>query len=123
MKNLSCLAGLMVLLCLLPYQIRSHKTTVFQKRKKDGWVLLFDGTSLTNWRTFKNIPGNWAAKDGMLCSEKPINKENPDILSNDVYENFELQVDWKLSPQGNSGILYHVTEDYDATFTVGRNIN
>lgn len=100
-------------------QSDQNDNALTKKEKKDGYVLLFDGKSMDNWRTFKNIPGNWAVKDGMLCSEKPVTKENPDIISNDQYENFELQVDWKISPQGNSGILYLVTEDYDATFYSG----
>ena len=47
-------------------------------KRKERWL----GTTLRRYKpdqleNIKNIPGNWAAKDGMLCSEKPINKENP----------------------------------------------
>jgi hypothetical protein len=35
------------------------------------------------------------------------------------YADFELELDWKLAPQGNSGILYHVTEEYPTSYLSG----
>ena len=35
------------------------------------------------------------------------------------YENFELQIDWKIAPKENSGIIYMVTEDNGATYESG----
>jgi hypothetical protein len=55
----------------------------------------------------------------MLCSTKPTGDKNPDIITNNMYESFELQVDWKISPQGNSGIMYHVTEEYNHPYESG----
>jgi len=89
-----------------------------QQEKTKGWQLLFDGQTLDGWKTFKNQPGSWKVTDGMLCSAS-ADAGNADLLTNGVYENFELDIDWKLSPQGNSGILYLVTEDYDQTFLSG----
>lgn len=88
--------------------------------QKDGWQLLFNGKDLTGWRAYKNRTGSsWRVMNGMLCSEKSQDSSNPDLITNDIYENFELAIDWKISPQGNSGILYHVTEDNDQTFESG----
>lgn len=85
-----------------------------KKEKAEGWKLLFDGQSLNGWRTFKNAEGSsWKVVDGMLCSTKPEGHGNPDIITNDMYGDFELQIDWKISPKGNSGIMYLVSEDYD----------
>ena len=89
-----------------------------QQEKGKGWQLLFDGKTLDGWKTFKNKPGSWKVNDGMLCSAS-ADAGNADLLTNGVYENFELDIDWKLSPQGNSGILYLVNEDYDQTFLSG----
>jgi hypothetical protein len=36
-----------------------------------------------------------------------------------MYENFELQIDWKIAPKENSGIIYMVTEDNGATYESG----
>jgi hypothetical protein len=89
-----------------------------QQEKTKGWQLLFDGKTLDGWKTFKNQPGSWKVIDGMLCSAS-ADAGNADLLTNGVYENFELDIDWKLSPEGNSGILYLVNEDYDQTFLSG----
>lgn len=89
-----------------------------QQEKAAGWQLLFDGKTLDGWKTFKNQPGSWKVTDGMLCSAS-ADAGNADLLTNGMYENFELDIDWKLSPQGNSGILYLVTEDYDQTYLSG----
>ena len=87
---------------------------------QEGWKLLFDGKTITGWRTYKNIPGSsWKVNNGTLCSDKPESGQNPDLITNDTYENFELSIDWKISPKGNSGILYHVTESNDQTYESG----
>lgn len=88
------------------------------QEKTEGWQLLFDGKTLSGWRTFKNEPGSWKAKDAMLCSFTS-DSGNADLITNNTYKNFELTIDWKISPEGNSGILYLVTEDYDQTFLSG----
>ena len=88
--------------------------------KKAGWKLLFDGKTLEGWRTYKNLPGSsWKVSEGAICSMKPLTNQNPDIISDAAYENFELSIDWKLSPQGNSGIMYLVTENNDNTYESG----
>lgn len=89
-----------------------------QQEKADGWQLLFDGKTLTGWRTFKNKPGSWKAKNDVLCSYS-ADSGNADLITENVYKNFELSIDWKISPEGNSGILYMVTEDYDQTYLSG----
>src|SRR5690606_36966091 len=33
-----------------------------------------------------------------------------DIVTDDVYENFELSLEWKIESQGNSGVFYNVVE-------------
>jgi hypothetical protein len=39
-----------------------------------------------------------------------------DIVTREQFGNFELALDWKLSPGGNSGIFYRGTEEYDAIY-------
>ena len=87
---------------------------------QEGWKLLFDGKSINGWRTYKNISGtSWKVKDGALCTDKPRSGQNPDLITNDMYENFQLSIDWKISPLANSGIMYLVTEDHDQTYESG----
>src|SRR5436190_18573743 len=88
-----------------------------KQEKKDGWKLLFNGKSLDDFRIYKNETGSsWKVVDGTICSTKPEGDKNPDLITEGKYESFELQIDWKLSPKGNSGIMYHVTEDYDHSY-------
>ena len=45
-----------------------------------------------------------------------------DLLTDKEYENFHLKIDWKISPKGNSGILFWVQEDtakYKETYYTG----
>lgn len=88
-----------------------------------GWKLLFDGKSLDGWRTYQNKSStSWSVKDGSLyCEGSASNKSDmrADLITTQQYENFELSVDWKISPKGNSGIMYHVTEEFPAAYLSG----
>lgn len=91
--------------------------------KKAGWELLFDGKSMKGWRAFKNRPcSSWEVVNGELhCkpSVKGGTDQHSDILFDKAYGNFELSIDWKISKAGNSGIIYHVSEDHDAPYLTG----
>ena len=88
--------------------------TLTPAEEKAGWKLLFDGTTTNGWRGYKqeSMPDGWMVMDGTLMKEKPTK----DIISKDKYKNFELQMDWKLAPGGNSGLFYRGTEEYDAIY-------
>jgi hypothetical protein len=106
-------------------QLRNMKDTsadnqLTETEKKEGWKLLFDGKNINGWRTYKNISGSsWKVNNGALCSEKPSGNQNPDLITNVMYGNFELSIECKISPQGNSGIMYLVTEDHDQSYESG----
>ena len=55
------------------------------------------------------MPAGWQIVDGVLTKTGSVG----DIITRDQFGNFELALDWKLSPGGNSGIFYRGTEDYD----------
>ena len=90
-----------------------------QQEQNQGWKSLFDGNTKSGWRTYKNLPGSWKVNEGTLCSERTGDTANADIISVDTFENFELSIDWKISPKGNSGIMYHVNESYDEDYESG----
>lgn len=91
--------------------------------KKEGWKLLFDGKTMEGWRTYQNKPSDsWVVNNGVLyCKGNAANKSDMrvDLITTDQYENFDLVLDWKISVQGNSGIMYHVTEDFPAAYLSG----
>lgn len=89
----------------------------------DGeWEVLFDGSGLDRWRGFRrdDVPAAWGIQDGALAFI-PIEDEaqRGDIMTRDVYGDFELQLEWRVSEGGNSGIIYRVTEDERATWLTG----
>ena len=94
--------------------------TLTKKEKKEGWVLLFDGTTTAGWRAYKNKEQEgWGVKDGELyCKAEGVTKR-ADLITNNAYENYELKIDWKISPKKNSGIVYMVTEENGASYESG----
>ena len=82
--------------------------TLTDKEKADGWKLLFDGKTTNGWHGYnqKGMPEGWAVKDGALTRVA----KTTDIVSDEEFENFELQFDWKLAKNGNSGLFFHVVE-------------
>lgn len=73
-----------------------------------GFELLFDGTSTKGWHTYaKNeAPKGWRVEDGALVRTDG----GGDIVTQDEYQDFELELDWKIGEGGNSGIFFHVLE-------------
>ena len=86
--------------------------------KTAGWTLLFDGKSTAGWRGFKTPApdAGWTAKDGILS---PDPKTSKDIMTKAEFGNFELAFEWRISPKGNSGVMYHVIEQGDETYQSG----
>lgn len=95
--------------------------TLTPQEKTAGWRLLFDGTSTKGWHTFgKDRVVGWDVKDGELIALGQGGDHANDIVTDEEFENFELQVDWKLSPRANSGIFFNVVEHgYDSAYATG----
>ncbi|HEY3947442.1 DUF1080 domain-containing protein [Phenylobacterium sp.] len=92
--------------------------TLTAAEKAGGWKLLFDGKDLAGWKGFKTDKpdAGWTVKDGVLGPTKGVSK---DIVTKQNYENFDLTFDWKISPLGNSGVMYHVIPVGDETYESG----
>ena len=86
-------------------------TTLTAEQRAAGWRPLFDGTSTAAWRGYKTqtMPAGWQIVDGVLTKTGSVE----DIVTKDQFGNFQLALDWKLSPGGNSGVFYRGTEEYD----------
>jgi len=82
----------------------------------DDWVTLFDGQSLSGWRSFKgeSPPAGWVVEDGALVLAEP---GSGDIVTAAEFGDFELEFDWRISANGNSGVFYFVNETDDSEFT------
>jgi len=77
-----------------------------------GWNLLFDGTSFNGWRNYgRDSLEGWAIDSGCMLALGLGGDHANDVITIDEYENFELSLEWKTSPGGNSGILFNAVED------------
>jgi hypothetical protein len=77
----------------------------------EGWTILFDGTSTAAWRGYRKPdfpPGCWTTEGGTLSTV--AGQKDCDIITREKYRDFEIQLEWKVGPGGNSGILYRAAE-------------
>ena len=85
---------------------------------RSGWQLLFDGKSPAHFRNYKQdtISDGWIIKDGALVRQS---KGAGNIITKKKYGSFDLQLEYKISKGGNSGLMFHVTEDNPAPWHSG----
>ena len=85
------------------------------------WTYLFDGTSTDGWRGYnaETLPPGWVIEEGVLTFDDGAKTSDAEyeggkdiIYAAEQFDNFELELDWKIPPGGNSGIFYHVREGY-----------
>jgi hypothetical protein len=93
--------------------------TLTAGEKAAGWQLLFDGQDFNGWHNFRmdRIRPGWEVKDGALVCVDPQNAG--DIVTTGKYDWFELQLDYNITVAGNSGIMYHVTDEGGAVWATG----
>jgi len=109
--------------------------TLTDKEKGDGWQLLFDGKTFNGWHNFHTgyvlrdsallcvdprrmgqpqpnfdaVAPGWQIKDGAIACVDPMTAG--DIVTSNKFDWFELQLDYNISEEGNSGIMFHVADD------------
>jgi hypothetical protein len=93
-----------------PASVIPNVNKLTDAEKAAGWILLFDGQTTGGWRNYKKqtISQGWQVIDGALCR---VDKTAGDIITAEQYDNFVLELDYKVPPHANSGIMYRVTED------------
>jgi hypothetical protein len=81
------------------------------------WRVLFDGKLLDTFRGWRSdgMPQGWHVVDGTLAKEGHAD----DLVTRDQFGNFELELEWKISKEGNSGIFYRGTREYDEIYWSG----
>ena len=88
-----------------------------------GWQLLFDGSSTKSFRGYKKAEfpkQGWVIDNGWLKSTAAQGKGGGgDIVTVDEYSDFELQLEWKASTKGNSGIMFRVAEQHNYPWMTG----
>jgi hypothetical protein len=113
------LAGMITLTSMTIF-MQEKNNTLSDKEKREGWQLLFDGKSTSNWKPYKNaVSDGWEVVNGELhCKENGV-QHRSDLVTIAQYKDFEFSFDWKVAKGANSGVMYHVTEDHDAAYQTG----
>ena len=87
--------------------------TLTAEEQGEGFKLLFDGATLNGWRGFKRADAaGWDVVEGTIHHATG----EVDLLTVEEFQDFELRLDWRISPGGNSGIFYRGTEEYDEIY-------
>lgn len=96
------------------------------KEKSEGWELLFNGKDLKGWHSYlESKPGKaWQVQNGTIAlnkNDKSVYHDYADLVSDQEFDNFDLKVEWKMEPCGNSGVMFYVHESpqYKETYETG----
>lgn len=101
---------------LLAFDTPPTPNTLTAREKKNGWKLLFDGTSTKGWRgAYKDTfpSAGWSVQDGTLTIARTDGSESRnagDIVTEEEFGEFDLQFEFKLTEGANSGLKYFVVE-------------
>jgi len=116
MKKIALLFGLLAFTSCMTVQ-PADPNALTAAEKSAGWKLLFDGTTLSGWRSLKSEkPGvGWRVEDGALVTSG----KKEDLVSAGEFGDFELSLEWKISEGGNSGVIYRVGLGENATYRTG----
>ncbi len=101
---------------------QTDPNSLSDQEKEDGWQLLFDGTSFSGWRSFKEetVNNGWIVEDGTMMALGKGGDLGGDVVTEKMYRDFELRLEWKISPGGNSGIFFRVLEeDHPTVYATG----
>ena len=101
---------MLILIGLSSVAFSQTPNTLTRKEKKQGWTLLFDGTSTQGWTTPGGQPvpeKGWEVSSGALSTVKGV--KGGDIITVNKYSDFDLKLDYKIEPACNSGVKYFFT--------------
>ena len=90
-----------------------------KEEKKQGWMLFSDGKSFDNWHGFNmdEVPDCWIIEDGAFKVLTEGGEEsNKGLVTDKVYKDFALALEFKVDKAANSGIIFQVAEDTIYTY-------
>ena len=94
--------------------------TLTDAERGEGWQLLFNGQNLDGWESFNadTVGQAWKVQDGVLYLDSQKKPDGGwqvtgggDIVTEQAFEDFDLQLEWRIAECGNSGIMYYVVEN------------
>jgi hypothetical protein len=111
----SALASSLLLACVTACAAQQPLNTLTADEEAAGWRLLFDGETLDGWRVFgrEGMSDGWAVRDGHLTR---VADGARDIITVEEFEDFELQLEWRVPEGGNSGVFIRASEEVGRIF-------
>jgi hypothetical protein len=74
--------------------------TTFADDAPAGFTALITGSNLAGWQEVATAAGHWKVQDGELINDG----KGTDLATAKSYRNFELRLEWKIPPKGDSGV-------------------
>ena len=103
------------LICMM--SVAQKNNSLSAAEKKNGWKLLFDGKTTKGWHSYNKATAGeaWKVKDGVMYLDTAKKEgwqvaSGGDLVSEKMFANFDLKMEWKISQGGNSGIIFYVQE-------------
>lgn len=96
----------------------AEPNTLSQEEKNAGFKLIFDGKSLDGFRNYKDKAPNpkWQVKDGAIVL---VEKGGGNLITSEVFDDCEFRFEFKIAQDGNSGIMWHVSEELAQPYESG----
>jgi hypothetical protein len=123
MKKLVSLTALALITLFTGKTVSAQALNKLTKKEiSEGWELLFDGKSMDKWRCYKmdHVQG-WSIENGAMTALGLHDGKGGDVVTKEVYKDFELYLEWKVAQYSNSGIFFHVVEadQYSTVYMTG----
>jgi|688.fasta_scaffold09069_3 glucose/arabinose dehydrogenase len=88
----------------------SAPNTLSEAERRGGWRLLFDGRDTSGFRGYRreSLADGWQVREGALVRAAD---DAGDIVTREQFSAFEVQLEYRIPKDGNSGLMFLVTED------------
>jgi hypothetical protein len=115
------LSSLISLSILVGGPVKKSATPIENKK---GWISLFDGKTTKGWHSYgKTVAGEaWKVEDGSIHLDAGKGLSAGDIVTDESFDDFDLKLEWKISKNGNSGVIFFIQDDpkkYDYIWYTG----
>ena len=97
-------------------QIPKESNTETSKKSEPSWLLLSQEDSFSGWHIYQNEDGEksgWTVEEGVFTfnASNATGEGNKSLLTDEVFESFEIEFEWMVSPGSNSGFMWGVSEE------------